>query len=179
VITVATVVEGHGEVRALPTLVRRVAAAHGGPAAVFEVRVPPPFRLARSAFLQPAELARAVELQARRVDGAGGVVVLLDADDDCAVDLTKRIRATYGGSRAFALVAAVREYESVFLPQLGFDGPDAEAVRDAKGEVGRLAGAYKETVHQERHSATLDLDHARRCRWFRKFEKELLAILRG
>jgi hypothetical protein len=111
VITVASVVEGDGDVRALPVPVRRIAHEHG----VYEVEVPFPFRLPRAKFLIPAEFARAVELQARRIVDRGGVVALLDADDDCAVEL----------------------------------------------------------------SATLDLGMARDCRWFRKFESDLLAILRG
>lgn len=42
-ITVASVVEGCGEVTAVPALVRRVAFAHG----IFEVRTTLPHRLAR------------------------------------------------------------------------------------------------------------------------------------
>lgn len=106
--------------------------------------------------------------------GAGGVLALLDADDDCAVELTESIRAGYRGKHDFALVAAVREYESLFLAgQL----PDPERIRDAEGAVRRLNGAYKETRHQPRLSAALDLELARECRWFRKFESELLGIL--
>ena len=116
-ITVAAVVEGDGEVRALPALVRRLAGEHG----VYGVAVPPPYRL----------------------------------------------------------VAAVREYESVLLAAEGMDAAEAEARRDAKGELRRLLGSYRETVHQARLSAVLDLDRARECRWFRKFDKELPAILRG
>jgi hypothetical protein len=175
VITVACVVEGDGEVRALPALVRRVAQAHG----IHDVMVPLPFRLPRAKFTNPAELGRAVELQARRAGESGGVLVLLDADDDCAVDLMKSITASYTGGRRFGLVVAVREYESILLAAHGVPAADAEAKRDAKGELRRLLGQYRETVHQARLSAALDLASARECRWFRKFEKELLAILRG
>jgi hypothetical protein len=174
-ITIATVVEGEGEVHALPVLIRRVAQEHG----VYDLSVPRPFRLPRSKFLSPAEFGRAVELQARRVEDRGGVVALLDADDDCAVELVKQIRSAYGGHRSFGLIAPVREFESVFLAAHGIRADVAESKRDAKGEMKRLLGAYRETVHQARLSATLDLDRARECRWFRKLEKELLAVLDG
>ncbi len=174
-ITVACVVEGDGEVRALPALVRRVAETHG----IHDVVVPAPFRLPRAKITNPAELSRVVELQPRRAGDSGGVLVLFDADDDCAVDLTKSIRASYAGGRQFGLVVAVREYESVLLAAQGIPAADAEAKRDAKGELRRLLGQYRETVHQARLSAALDIVSARECRWFRKFEKEVLAILRG
>jgi hypothetical protein len=173
VITIATVVEGHGEVRALPILVRRVAHEHG----YYDVETPEPFRLPRGRFLTPAEFERVIEIQARSVVGSGGVVALLDADNDCAVELAKKIREGYLGNRRYALVAAVREYESIFLA--GKVVGDPEEVRDAKRAVTRLTGKYRETVHQASLSAMVDLDHARRCRWFRKFEREQLTILGG
>jgi hypothetical protein len=172
-ITIAGVVEGDGEVRALPVLVRRIAHEHG----IYDIEVPLPFRLPRTKFLIPAEFARAVEFQARRIAGRGGIVALLDADDDCAVELTKRIRTAYDGHRSFAIVASVREYESVLLMGQGVTADFAESKRDAKGELRRRLGAYRETIHQEKLSATLDLTLARECRWFRKFEQDLLAIL--
>jgi hypothetical protein len=170
--TLASVVEGGGEVLALPVLVRRIADAHG----VHGVRVIRPFLLPRSRFLVPEEFERAIEIQARRVDGSGGVLALLDADDDCAFELTKQIRATYRGGRQFSLLAAVREYESLFLAG---KVARAEEIRDAKSAVRALTGAaYKETRHQAKLTATVDLDDARQCRWFRKLESELLAIFR-
>jgi hypothetical protein len=175
VITVGTVVEGDGEVRAIGPLIRRVGAEHGH----FAVNIPPPFKLSRSKFTDPAELGRAVELQSRRITGPGGVLILLDADDDCALELSEQIRASYVGGRSFGLVVAVREYESVLLATHGMDPADAEAKRDAKGELRRLVGPYRETVHQAKMSAMLDVSLARGCRWFQKFEKELLAILHG
>jgi hypothetical protein len=174
-ITVASVVEGHGEVTAVPELIRRIAFAHG----VWDVQAPRSHRLARAKFLDAAELGRAVELQSRRVEDRGGVVAVLDADDDCAVKLADRILAACQGQRPFALVASVREYESVLRVAHGVTPAAAEVVRDAKGEMKRLLGTYRETIDQAKLSATLDLDRARECRWFRKFEKELLAILRG
>lgn len=173
--TVAAVVEGDGEVRAFQPLVRRVAYAHG----IYDLEVVTPFRLPRAKFGDPVALGRAIELQARRVRGAGGVLVLLDADDDCAVDLARRLKASHVSERRYAVVAAVREFESVLLAAYGVRPVDAESKRDAKGELRRLLGEYRETVHQAKLSAVLDLELARGCRWFRKLEKELVGILRG
>jgi hypothetical protein len=169
-ITVAAVVEGDGELEALPVLIRRLAYAHE----VYDVRVAPAFLLPRPKFLVPQEFELAIEAQARRLRGPGGVLALLDADDDCAVDLMERIRSDYRGKYEFALVVAVREYESLFLAG---HLPNPEEIRDAKGAVRALTGTYKATRHQPKLSATVDLESARECRWFRKFERELLGIL--
>lgn len=173
-ITVASIVEGHGEVAALPHLIRRVAYEQG----FYDVRPLTPHRLARDKFLDPLEFGRAVELQTRRIDGRGGVIALVDGDDDCAVELAAQIRARYSGHRQFALLVSVREYESIFLAALGVEQP--EAVRGAKERLVELTGnRYRETVDQAKLTAAVDLGSARDCRWFRKFEKDLLAILRG
>jgi hypothetical protein len=168
--TVAAIVEGDGEVLAVPALIRRVAYTHG----VYDVDVPRPFLLSRDRFLIPEQFDNAVENRARRIGDTGGILALLDADDDCALKLIERIRGSYRGGRGFALVVAVREYESLFLVNAV---PDPEDIRDAKGVVRRLTGVYKETRHQQKLSATLDLELARECKWFRKFERELLGIL--
>jgi hypothetical protein len=171
-ITVATIVEGRGEERAIPKLILRVAQTHE----IYDVRVPKPWVLDRAKFLIPAEFERAVEFQAREA-GDGGVLALLDADDDrCPGALVARIRGGYRGHRDFALVVAVREYESIFL--VGHE-PDPEGPRDAKGRLSRVLGrSYHPTRDQEALSAKLNLERARECRWFRKFERELLGILK-
>lgn len=172
--TIGTVVEGDGEVRAMPSLIRTIAFAHG----FYDVEVPRPFKLPRSKFLVPSEFSRAVEIQYRRTDGNGAVLALLDADDDCALELADAILKSYDGGRPLRLVVAVREYESIFLA--GLTDRDPESVRGAKELLRQLTGApYRETVHQAKYSASLVLERARDCRWFRKLEKELLAILGG
>lgn len=172
--TVATIVEGNGDVLALPVLIRTLAFANG----FYDIDVPRPFRLARDKFTVPGELGRAVEFQARHVQEGNPVLVLLDADNDCALKLSEDVARTYEGPRRLRVVVAVREYESIFLA--GMSHRDPETVRGAKELLRKLTGEpYHDTVHQAKYSARLELPVARECRWFRKLEKELLAILRG
>lgn len=79
--TIASIVEGEGEVSALPKLPHRLAAQ----LSVTGFWVPQPRRVSRSKLVTRGEIERAVSAtkQALRVNGAGGVLVLLDADDDC------------------------------------------------------------------------------------------------
>lgn len=171
--TVCCVVEGCGEVSALPLLVRRIAAEllQSG------VVVPPPHRLPPGKILKPDELERAVRLQADRAGDHGGVLVLTDADDDQPDELARHIEAVIGASAGLRteVVIAVREYEAWFLASLpslrshssvhdgaAFDG-DPESPRDAEGRLGRvMTEKYREVIHQPAFSGLLDLDAARK-----------------
>jgi len=85
---VACIVEGHGEREAVPLLVRRI--AESLPTPVY-VDAPPAIRIPRTKLVRVGELERAVTLAGMRIaetqPGAGGVLVLIDADDDCAARL--------------------------------------------------------------------------------------------
>ncbi len=76
----ACIVEGHGEVQAVPVLLRRLASALDP---TLPLQVEQPIRITKSKLLQARELERAVELAARKVGGAGAILILLDGDDDC------------------------------------------------------------------------------------------------
>ena len=95
---IITIVEGSGEVAALPILVRRIAAAALRGAAP---QVPRPIRVRRDQFLKENELERYVDLAARQSGPDGGVLIVLDADDDCPPELASRIlrRATRSAQR--------------------------------------------------------------------------------
>jgi hypothetical protein len=71
-VTIATVVEGHGEVEALPVLLRRIVAdiAPG-----LYIDVPRPYRAGRHALVRPGVLEDVVRTQGDRVASAGGVLV--------------------------------------------------------------------------------------------------------
>jgi hypothetical protein len=169
------IVEGHGETTALLVLLRRLARelVVGG----VQLDIPPPLRLTKSKMLVPGELDRAVELMARKTAPDGAILVLLDADDDCAAQLgpklLQRARAARN-DRQVRVVIANREYESWFISGAaglrgyrGFDGaiagpPNAELIRNAKGWLdSRLAGGYHETTDQPRLSERFDLADAR------------------
>ena len=193
--TVQSIVEGHGDVTALPTLLRRLAAeCH-----LSEVRFAPPLRLARAEFRTAGRLPNLV-LAARSRPDCDGLLVLFDSDDACpketAPALQASLQAMLGGVPC-QVVMAHREFESWFLAGLaGLRGhrgirPDAvyegdpEQPRDAKGRLQAhlLAGrTYTETDDQPALAARFDLTDAyRRSRSFRRLVAALgrLAIANG
>ena len=174
--TIVTIVEGPGEVEAIPILIRRIAAA------VSDVvpHVPRPIRVKRDRFLKANELERYVDLAARRSGPGGAVLIVLDADDDCPPGLAASIleRATHARSdRLIEVVLARHEYEAWFLAAAnsiaglrGLPGDimppaDAESIRDAKGWLtSRMppGRSYKETRDQPALTNQFDLAAARR-----------------
>ncbi|HVF59618.1 MAG TPA: DUF885 family protein [Thermoanaerobaculia bacterium] len=132
-----------------------------------------------------------VEQAARKAGPDGAVLVLVDADDDCAAELGRSLRERARQARAdrdIAVVLPVREFEAWFLASAeslgGHRGlpvqlespPDPEAVRDAKGwlsarmTVGR---AYGPQVDQAALAQALDFRLAERAGSFRKFMRDL------
>jgi hypothetical protein len=111
-IVIATVVEGHGEVEAVPVLLRRIAA---DVAPDLYINVPRPYRVGRHALVRPGGLEDVVRTQGDRVASGGGVLVLIDADDDCPAELAPQLldRALAARrDRRIALVLVNREYEA-------------------------------------------------------------------
>jgi hypothetical protein len=180
---VVTIVEGDGEVSALPVLLRRIA-GWLSPQASFSF--PSPIRVRRDRFLnKDDEFRRMLLLAAAKCGDAGWILVLLDADDDCVAELAASILARAAAVipyRKVSVVLANREYEAWFLAAAqslhgcrGFalaDGEDVEPenVRNAKGWMAaRMQTGYRETTDQPAFSARIDLEEARnRSRSFRK-----------
>lgn len=79
---IASIVEGDGEVSALPKLLHRIAAELG----VSGLLTPTPMRIPRGKITIAGGIERGVAAGALRVPGNGGVLVLLDADDDCPAE---------------------------------------------------------------------------------------------
>jgi len=174
---VATLVEGQGEVAALPVLLRRMAAET---APDVWLDLPRPYRLGRGSLLAPHGVERAVAALAEQGGPAAGLLVLLDADDDCPAELATallpRVGATRPGGRN-SVVVANREFEAWFLaaaPSLqGKRGlaaelpqpADPELPRDCKGWLSqhRVDGHdYKPTADQAALAAAFDLRLARK-----------------
>ncbi len=187
------VVTGHGEVTAVPVLVRRIAERLG----IYGVEILKPFRLAEGKVYKDNEIDRALRFVASQVDSDGGVLVLLDADmegHDCpateAPRILSRARQNAPGVRV-EVVMAKREYEAWFLagaesiagkrtlPRDLQSPADPETIRDAKGWLGnRMARGYSETVDQPALSALVDLDMAQsRSRSFDKLVRSVAALL--
>ncbi len=183
-ITVATIVEGDGEVAALPVLLRRLG-VWLSPALTFDI--PPPIRVRRDQFLQRQDVfERQVRLAGLRCAQPGWIMIVLDADDDCPRTLAEEI-----GRRARRVEPAIgvsvvvpnREYEAWFIAAAdSLDGrrgfvrppgalPDAESVRGAKQWMSRNVpgGKYHEVRDQAAFSALMDLRQVRDgSRSFRK-----------
>ncbi len=191
---IVSIVEGHGELDAVPILLRRIAAA-ALPAGAVDVRSP--IRVDRRKIVKAAELERAVELAARKAGAGGRILILLDAEDDCpaelAPDLLRRARAARG-DRAIRVVLAKTEYEAWFLAaadsiagQHGIDEAatppaDPEAVTGAKEWLTRCMPAgrsYRPTRHQAALTKMFDLDAARRSApSFDKLWRDVTALLK-
>jgi antitoxin (DNA-binding transcriptional repressor) of toxin-antitoxin stability system len=165
---VALVVEGHGEVQALPLLVRRILAERGHTATVTK-----PHRIQRSRML--SELRRAVSLHRARVGEDGLVLIVFDADDcDAGVAAGGALDVAADG-HPVAVCVAVREYEAWFLSALeslashravcddAAYEEDPELRRGAKEQLrDRMTEPYRETIHQPAFSQLMDLTVARR-----------------
>ena len=184
--TVVCIVEGDGEVQALPLLLRRIALARG----VFDLKVGVPIRVHRDKFIRRDEEFRRQILLAAAKSGNGVILVLLDADDDCPVqlaqDLAARVAAIVPHVHS-SVVIANHEYEAWLLAgadslagrrglpdDLQVPG-DAEAVRDAKGWLSQRIrnGRYHEVSDQPALTAVLDIEAAvAGSRSFRKFVEE-------
>jgi hypothetical protein len=190
-VTLGLIVEGHGEVGATPTLIRRIAHSFSFHASIeFAVR-----RVPKSQLVQPGELERAVEALTRQIGRNQPLLVLLDADDDCPKDLAQNLKARCQAAHAdvrISIVVAKREYEAWFLAaarslagQRGLaerlDPPnDPESVQGAKEWLtGHMPAdqSYSPTRHQSAFSASISLAEARNARSFRKLEKELSCLL--
>lgn len=173
--TVVAIVEGHGEVQALPVLLRRL--GEWKTPDVY-VDVPTPIRVHKDRFLNRLdEFRRHLLLAAGKCGADGWVLILLDADNDCPAELgaqiLERARNCLPRQRV-SVVLANREYEAWFIAaaqsldgQRGFsfdpaESIDAETPRNAKGWIGqRMGGAgYGEVLDQPAFSARMDLPQA-------------------
>lgn len=184
------IVEGHGEVLALPILLRRIAQRQS-PNASFDVQ--PPIRVSRSKFLKlDEEFRRHLNLAASKCGVDGLVLVLLDADDDCPAQLAPAVLRKAKGvlpHREVSVVLANREFEAWYIGAAasldGFRGlevsasdrsVDPESPRDAKGWLRQRMKSrhYGETTDQPAFAARVDLQMAvDRCRSFRKLCDDL------
>lgn len=185
---IASIVEGFGEVDAIPVLVRRVAFEVFGCSGV---EISKPHRVPRNQMVGPT-MCRAVAMQSARVQHRGGVLVIADSDDDEPTKLASRIEEAAERKPGVVVSIAVREYEAWFLAAIeslrghrsmrddaSFDG-DPEAPRDAKSRLeSQMTEKYRETRHQVAFSSQLDIIRARRCPSFDRFVEQVGGLLGG
>lgn len=188
----ACIVEGHGEVDAVPLLLRRVALAiRPG----LSLHVEQPLRVSRNKLVKPRELERTVELAGRRAGPQGAILLLLDSDDECPAHLAPLLLSRARSTRsdlAIGVVLAKREFEAWFLAAAeslrgkrglspNLTAPeDPESIRRAKEwltahmEPGRK---YVETLDQPALAAIFDLELARRASSFDKLYRDVASFL--
>jgi hypothetical protein len=180
---IVAIVEGHGEVEAVPILLRRIAAevSEGG-----YVDVPQPIRVKRQKILKEGEFERVLELAARQGSPEDGILVLLDAEADCAKDVAAGVLARAAAARPDGKVRVVcptRMYEAWFLAAAASIGgrrgleaslmppEDPEANPNPKQWLTERMGsgqAYRETLDQAALTAVFDLRAACAAPSFRK-----------
>lgn len=177
------VVEGDGEVAAVPALLYRLFEEAGHVGWFVDDK-----RVMKVGSLASFHRRLDDYLSYLRIEAPDAVLLLFDLDDGCpcleARSLAEQVR---GAQLPFpiAVVLAHREYEAWFLAsmehiclrvpvlpdELHYDG-DPEALRDAKGWISAQmepGKAYKPTTDQKRFTSLLDLGTVRgRSRSFRR-----------
>ena len=185
------IVEGHGEVKAVPVLLRRLR----DEAQAWQIDIGRPIRCSRGQLVQQAQLEQAVNL-ARRQPGCDAILIMFDGDKDCPAELGPRVHrwaTVAAGDMPCEVVLPHREYEAWFLAAIeslrGVRGvrsdatphPDPEAPRGAKEQLeARMdtGKSYLERTHQPAFSAQFSMDAAHaRCRSFRKLTKSFGDLL--
>ncbi len=193
-VIIASVVEGHGEVPGLPALLQRIARDYS----VWPLLTPPSFRRNKGGLVLPGGVEAAVQAAAHHIGKAGGVLLVLDADDDCPAELGPALLARAQGARSdvpVSVVIANREFEAWYLAgasslagQLDFPAalaPPArpEEILGAKkwltDQRKRANGPpYKPTVDQAPLARMFDMRQARQgAPSFDKFCREVEFLL--
>ena len=191
-VKIGCIVEGQGDVAAVPLLIRRIAAELYPELAI---DTPRPIRVHRNQVVQRDKLEQEVELAARRIGGQGAIFIILDSDDDCPAQLGPELLYRASQTRndlPIAVVLAKHEFEAWFLAAaesirgrkgLGNEihSPnDPEAIRDAKGWLSeRIENdrKYRERRDQPALAASFDFEQARRADSFDKCYREIVRLL--
>lgn len=177
-------VEGPGDEGAVPVLLRRIIQAHYPDS--MGVAIGHPMVAGGNTGLI-THYERFLEYKRAGTSGCGGVLVLLDADEDCPKDLACELAGRALACNLpypLAVVVARCEYEAWLLASASemedrlpradrVKVPaDLEGVRNPKSLLTEMMGpgrAYKETIDQARLSAKLNLSLAEEnCRSFRR-----------
>lgn len=185
------IVEGDGDARAMPVLVRRILHYHGH----YHIQLPQPHKRGEL----PKVKRRFQDYLETAIFEGHPVLCVLDFDCDTCVDVLAEERALVDQASSlrpdhpFAACFLVKEYESLFLTDIdcirknflqvrvnhAFPS-DPESVRDAKGEISRslqTGWAYKPTVHQVKLSSTVNLNLLReRSPSFKRLEQAVLQL---
>ena len=184
------IVEGHGEIEALPHLIRRIFAEFSSE--VIPI-INPPIRIKSGSFLKDDEyFRRYIQMAAAKaVQSDGEVLILLDCEDDCPATLGPDLLVRAKSIRPdvpFKVLLAHREYETWFLAAatslrgcagLAADlSPPAapERIRGAKEWLGRhMDQSYDPIIHQAAFTARFDLTQAKAVPSFARLVSKILS----
>lgn len=193
-VTIAAIVEGHGECEAVPILIRRIA-LEIDPG--FVPVVLKPLRVPAARLLKSGEIERSVEFAGRKLQGKGGIIVLVDCDwkESCpkkdGPELLRRAQSARS-DLALSVILARMEFEAWFLASAkslrgkrnlppDLEPPsDPETIRGAKGWLSaRMSGnqGYCETVDQPALTELFDINAARRANSFDKCYRDIRSML--
>lgn len=185
------IVEGDGEVQAVPVLLRRLIPELGG-----YIEIGQSIKRHRSDLVIEQKFKYTIQEIVLPKPELEALLILFDADEDCARNHVPQMLAwvrEVASHVPCAIVMARREYEAWFLASIeslrGVRGislnagyrTDPEQKSDAKGTVRRFTprnDPYTPTADQPALSAVFDFSQAyRRASSFRKLVKELCRVL--
>jgi len=180
------IVEGFAEVESVPILMRRVLERVDAA----WISVARPFRVKRYNIVREGQLERAVRQAVGSRPNASGIMLLMDADDDCPARLGPRLveRCRSVTQLPISVVLATREFEAWFLGAKeslrGVRGIAADATGPQNPE--NIRGAKERLTENMRHrryiavddqpalADAMDLQLAQaRCPSFDKFVREV------
>lgn len=189
---IVAIVEGHGDVKAVPVLLRRLLKEEGVYDAIVDDE---PIRAKRQKLPKPEEFERYLEY-ALRTRGCAAVVIVIDADDDCPAELGAALlaRARNRTTSIPILVALAKtEFASWLAASVvslrGVCGivasaeppKDPEAIRGAKEWLQKQMPrnrAYVESRDQPELTRSFDFDQAAdRCPSFARFRHRFIELL--
>jgi hypothetical protein len=186
---IAPIVEGHGEIEAVPILLQRLLLELRTDASL---RVNPALRVKAGSFLRDHDyFAKYLELAARKAtaqDG-GAILILLDCEDHCPAKLGPELASRAAAIRPdvpIVTALAYREYETWFLAAArslrGIGGLPAdleppaipEGIRDAKGWLSaKMPAAYNEPNDQPTFTRHFSFDEAAAVPSFARLRRRL------
>ncbi len=176
ILNLGCIVEGYGDVAAVPELVRRFQQVLD-PGIGLDIR--PPTRAGRNQLIKDGEIERQVERLVRQLKPPRAILILIDADKDCPAELGPDILDRARQARPdvpVGVVLAKWEYEAWFLAAIeslrGKRGlaedlakvEDPEGIRGAKEFLKKhMRGSrkYSERMDQPAMTAMFDMQMAR------------------
>jgi hypothetical protein len=179
-------------VDAIPLLLRRLVQESG----LHSIQIARAFRSTRGQLCQEETLKRVIEVV--RLKQPDGILITLDSDDDCPVELAEQINAwakKYAAPLACEVAIAHREFEAWFLSSveslrgkrgIALDATSENNPESFRGAKAKLEGKmmkgnfYSETADQATLTASLDLARVyKACRSFRRLTSAFAQITRS